>query len=346
MQDDKPHGTCSDLRKQAELRIQERFPNSEAVSNLTREEVEKLVHELQVHQIELEVQAEELRRAQTEVESLKDKYLDLYDFAPTGYVTIGANGLLIEANLTACRLLGRDRRSLINQPLSRFICRDDQDIYYLFREQSSQTQERQTCDVRLLNSDGEVFHSQLTALVMQDGEGASDGCRIAIADITERKRAEEALIGSEARLIEAERIAKSGNWEWDALKNKVRWSLGTYRIFDVKHGEFTPDYESHLKFVLPEEREEYEKRIRHCFDTKEPFEYEMGIVTPVGQIKNLSVRGYVKLDDQGNPIGMLGTCQDISDRKEMEVDLKNALQDMRASHVENQRIPGGFSISS
>jgi PAS domain-containing protein len=118
MQGDKPHGTSLDLRKQAELRIQERFPNSEAVSNLTREEVEKLVHELQVHQIELEVQAEELRRSQTEVESLKDKYLDLYDFAPTGYVTVGANGLLIEANLTACRLLGRDRRSLINQPLS------------------------------------------------------------------------------------------------------------------------------------------------------------------------------------------------------------------------------------
>ena len=60
----------------------------------------------------------------------------------------------------------------------------------------------------------------------------------------------------------------------------------------------------------------------------------MRIVTPVGHIKNLMVRGYVKLDDQGNPTAMLGTCQDISERKEMEVDLKNALQDMRASHVE------------
>ena len=334
MQDDKPHGTSSDLRKQAELRIREKFPNSEAVSNLTREDVEKLVHELQVHQIELEVQAEELRRAQTEVESLKDKYLDLYDFAPTGYVTVGANGLLIEANLTACRLLGRDRRSLINQPLSRFICRDDQDIYYLFREKSSQTQERQTCDVRLLNSDGEVFHSQLTALVMQDGEGAPDGCRISITDITERKRAEEALVGSEARLTEAERIAKSGYWEWDAQTNKVYWSLGTYRIFEVKPDGFTPDYESHLKFVLAEEREEYEKRIRHCFNTKEPFEYEMRIVTPIGQIKALIVRGYVKLDEQGNPAGMLGTCQDISERKEMEQSLENALRDLKASHVE------------
>ncbi len=199
-QDNRPEGEISDLRGRAERRLQERFPAPEALLNLTGEEVKVLVHELQVYQIELEVQNEELRRAQTELEMLKDKYLDLYDFAPAGYVTVGETGLILEANLTACRLLGVERKSLINRPFSRFVCPEDQDKYYLVMRDLFETKAPKTCDVQLVKKQSEPFHAQLNASVMQDGEGAFHCCRTIISDITERKHAENELQRNEATL--------------------------------------------------------------------------------------------------------------------------------------------------
>ncbi len=80
----------------------------------------RLVHELQVHQIELEIQNEELTQSLTEVNALRAKYLDLYDFAPVGYFTLDTQGIIIELNLRAAKLLGQERRSLVGRPLREF----------------------------------------------------------------------------------------------------------------------------------------------------------------------------------------------------------------------------------
>lgn len=317
-QDDDRKRKAADLRSRAEKKLQKRFPATRELSNFTCEEIESVVHELTVHQIELEVQSEELRRTQTELEKLKDRYLDLYEFAPVGYVTVGEGGLITQANLTVCRLLGVERSSLVNRPFSRFVYKDDQDAFYLFLNELFESRSHQKYEIRLAENDGKSFYAQLDCVVRTADEDKSNQCRMTISNISDRKKAEERLVESETRLMEAERIARSGNWDWDARTNKVYWSLGTYRIFEVKPDEFAPDYESHLKFVLPEERGEYEKTIRHCLESKKEFEYEMRIVTPSGKIRNLAVRGYVKLDDEGVPTGMVGTCQDISERKEME----------------------------
>ena len=98
---------------------------------VSSEDAQRLLHELEVHQIELELQNEELRHAQAEIETSKARYFDLYDFAPIGYFTLSEKGLIIEANLTACSLLGVARNKLLNFPLSRFILADDASIYHL-----------------------------------------------------------------------------------------------------------------------------------------------------------------------------------------------------------------------
>ena len=103
------------------------------------EETRRALHELQVHQIELEMQNEELRRTQEELEASRARYFDLYDLAPVGYFTLSEQGLILEANLTAARLLGVARGALVKQPLSRFILPEDQDIYYLHRKELLET---------------------------------------------------------------------------------------------------------------------------------------------------------------------------------------------------------------
>jgi hypothetical protein len=119
----------SELRKRVEGKLNSLSIPIEKVSD---EEVRKLAHELQVHQIELEMQNEELCKTQLLIEESRRKYLDLFDFAPLGYFTISEKGLILESNLTGSAMLGVERSLLINKPISKFIFSEDQDKYYLF----------------------------------------------------------------------------------------------------------------------------------------------------------------------------------------------------------------------
>ena len=163
------------------------------------EETRQLLHELQVHQIELEIQNEELRRAQFELETAQARYFDLYDLAPVGYFTLSEKGLILEANLTAAALLDVARETLVKQPISRFIMKEDQDIYYQHRKQLLNNGEPQMCEVRMVKKNGSLFWASLASTVAQEADGMSV-YRLAIIDITKRKQAEDDLLESEKRL--------------------------------------------------------------------------------------------------------------------------------------------------
>ena len=123
------------LRRRAEALAGERAGEMpENLEALSPEVARRALHELRVHQIELEMQNEELRRTQEELEVSRARYFDLYDLAPVGYFTLSEQGLILEANLTAAKLLGVARGALVKQPLSRFILPEDQDIYYRHRK--------------------------------------------------------------------------------------------------------------------------------------------------------------------------------------------------------------------
>lgn len=157
-------------------------------------------------------------------------------------------------------------------------------------------------------------------------------------DITERKTAQEELQKREARLMEAESIGKMGNWEWNTQTGKVYWSQGIYEIFEVSPEEFIPSYENHLEFVPTEDREGYEKTVQRCLSSGEPFVYEMRLVATSGRAKILWVRGYVKLDEEEQHIGLRGTVQDITD-------LKKAEQALRESEAQKQAILDGITTN-
>ncbi len=184
-----PDSSMQSLRQQAEAMLR-RQP--EAVGDLPSEHIQDLIHELQVHQVELEMQNEELRRTQREMELARDSYLDLYDFAPVGYVTLNETSLVQEANLTAAMMLGVPRAYLVGQPFGRFVHSEDQDTYYLHRRQLFATQEPQVCEMRIVSPDGSQFWSRTEAKLALDNEGQAV-CRATISDISERKQAEEEL---------------------------------------------------------------------------------------------------------------------------------------------------------
>ncbi|MDY7540694.1 ATP-binding protein [Undibacterium sp. 5I1] len=148
-----------------------------------------LLHELRVHQVELEMQNEELREAQLALALARDRYFDLYDLAPVGYCTISELGLIKETNLTAASLFSMTRGKLINQPISRLILKDDQDIYYLHHKQLIVSGESQSFDLRMVNENGGPFWGHITTTLGRDIEGGSE-LRAVLSDVTERKQAE------------------------------------------------------------------------------------------------------------------------------------------------------------
>ncbi len=160
----------------------------------TRREVEE---SLRTYQAELEMQNEQLRNSQTELDASRARYFDLYDLAPVGYCTVTEPGLILEANLTSARMLGVARHALVTQPFTSFICSDDQDLYYLFRKQIFESGEPQAYELRMVRHDGTQFWAHLAATVVHEAVGTNatnDGVlRIVLGDVSERKLAEAAL---------------------------------------------------------------------------------------------------------------------------------------------------------
>ena len=194
-----PAGSGSALRRRAEEIAREKAARSpEDLEALSPEEVRRILHELRVHQIELEMQNDELRRAQEELEATRVKYFDLYDTAPVGYFTVDESGAILDANLMAADLLGVKRSRLIRQPLTRHIAPEDQDVYYLHRKHVLETGARHVCELRMRQKDGSPFRGQLETSTGRDGKDGPPVFRIMVSDITERMRAEEELKESKA----------------------------------------------------------------------------------------------------------------------------------------------------
>ena len=124
----KPDDSSSLRQRAEEIAREKRVPSADTIEALTLEETRRILHELRVHQIELEMQNEELRRSQAELSASQARYFDLYDFAPVGYIILSEKGLILESNLTAATLLGVARGEMVQQPISRFVIEEDHDM--------------------------------------------------------------------------------------------------------------------------------------------------------------------------------------------------------------------------
>ena len=182
-----------DMRRQAEEIIrQKEIQLQKKHKSPSSEEIQKALHELRVHQIELEMQNEELRRAHSELDLMWSRYFDLYDLAPVGYCTISEKGLILEANLTMTTLLGVTRGSLLNKPLSRFVVREDQDLLYLRRKQLLETDKPLTFELRMLQADGTPVWVSIESC-RTAGSANPNEFRAVFTDITRRKKSESRL---------------------------------------------------------------------------------------------------------------------------------------------------------
>jgi PAS domain S-box-containing protein len=205
-------GDPSSLLRQRALDSAVRLNTSYSIP-ADHEEARALLEELRIHQIELEMQNEELQRLQAELELSRLRYFDLYDLAPAGYITVAVDGTILESNLRAATLFGSVRSTLVGRSFTRHIAGDSQQSYHLARQRQLLTNEMQMCELRMLRGDAPAFWARLQ-LTLADELGHRV-CRIMIVDISDLKSLEEDLraANAQSRLekdrAEAATLAKS-----------------------------------------------------------------------------------------------------------------------------------------
>ena len=181
------------LRQQAEQQLIQR---DHQIKSLKQVGLAKLAHELAVHQVELEIQNEELRQARTAAEEARDRYLDLYDFAPVGYFTVNENARIVEANLAALKLLNIETRlNLVKSHFTKFVVPEESDRFHFYQREVLEIETKQTLEIKMQRSNGDPFDAHLIAV--KAGLGM---IRISVIDITDRKKMEESLVKAKEEL--------------------------------------------------------------------------------------------------------------------------------------------------
>jgi len=172
------------------------------------------------------------------------------------------------------------------------------------------------------SKDGRPVSIETSAVPVLDKAGLFTGYRGVHRDITHRKEARDALRRSNERLENAQRIAKLGGWEWDIEKDELHWSDEIYRIFGVEPGEFGATYEAFLGFVHPEDRMSVHRSVTEALTLRKPYSIEHRIVLSDGTQKVVHEQAEVRFNPAGSPVAMTGTVQDITERKQIEEQLR------------------------
>ncbi|MFH0735278.1 MAG: PAS domain S-box protein [bacterium] len=206
------------LRKKAEELINKKFLKTNSLSFKIGKE--KLIEELTIHQIELELQNEELILANENALIASEKYTKLYDYAPTGYISLSKVGEIIELNYRMAQILGQKREQLINSRFGFFITIETRPSFNLFLEKLYNSKIKESCEVMLSINNSSSSHVLLEGILCENEEQ----CFLTVTDITEWKQIEEALMESEARLKTEEAVKKSAN-KWQKTFDGIRDSV-------------------------------------------------------------------------------------------------------------------------
>ncbi|MCB1760615.1 MAG: PAS domain-containing protein [Gammaproteobacteria bacterium] len=169
------------LRQRAEAAIERKPTARDALDKLSTEEIHRLIHELDVYRVELEMQNEELRRTQDELEELLDRYTDLYDYAPVGYLIVQSYGIITSANVTAANLLLENRKDLEGTSVQSFIDREYQDAFFKLRRSAEKEAGVQSCMVVMRRKGDLPFHARMDCIAIP-GEGSSTAFRVSFIE--------------------------------------------------------------------------------------------------------------------------------------------------------------------
>jgi two-component system, cell cycle sensor histidine kinase and response regulator CckA len=308
------------LRQKAEEKI--KAGAIAAGSNkLTAKDAPKLLHDLQVHQVELEMQNEELRRAQVELEESRKKYVDLFDFAPVGYLVLDEQGIILEINLTLAQRLGIERGRLLHKPFLLHVAPEDRDVFYLHLRTTMQSDSEQTCEIGLVPGDGSKYHVQLSSIAVRNAKSHCS-CHSSLADISARKQMEAALRNSQ-QLLEMTFLSLRDGVFVIGLPARIILACNpsAERIFGCTKREMV----GHTTEFFHQDRtryEEFSETLLSALAANGVYRVEYQLRRKDGNGITAELSATEMLDESGRRCGYVLVVRDITEQKRMEEELQ------------------------
>ncbi len=282
------------------------------------------MNEFKADQIELETKIEELRRSREELEASSNKYALLYDFAPVGYFTFDREGVIQSVNLFGVRLLGVERAGLINRRFEQFVADGERFVFSRFLQTVFAGHLKETCRLRLTTGGQRPQYVRIEAMVTESGEE----CLAVLVDITEKKIAEQALSESEYNLAKAQSMTHVGSWSFDPATGEVRASDELLRIMRLSREETTQ--EAFAGVVHPEDLEAVMEHLRLGIEHGRSYEIEHRLRFGDGTSRWVYSIVEPSVNSAGRVVRLYGTTQDITERKQAEVELRNKSNELQA----------------
>ena len=305
---------AASLRQKAEAQLKKQQSKTASVSSEAG--MLKLIHELEVHQIELEMQNDELVIAKEKAEIAKEKYTELYDFAPSGYLSLSKEGKITELNFAAAKMLGKERLRLKNSSLGFFISAETKPSYNRFIEKVFSSETKQTCELTLAVSGHPPMHVILSGICNENGQY----CKLTATDITERKRAEEATLKSRQRLEFALQGGQLGVWDWNIQTGAVVYSDLWAKLLEYSPEEVEPTVDFFKHHIHPDDKADVlDSLMGHIEGRLTMYKSEHRFRTKSG--KWLWVQDHGKIteyDNDSRPVRAVGIIKDITERKQAE----------------------------
>jgi PAS domain S-box-containing protein len=308
--------TLNILRDEAEKMLRDRSSYNDDPT-LAEGDIKRLFQELQVHQLELEMQNDELRKANEELEMQRIKFAGIYDLAPVGYFIIDRLGIIEEVNSKGLDLLQASKHLLLKSRFQSFIMPHDLDKFYQFQQNMLKTQVPQSCQVKVRTKTNGTFHAQLEGIAINNMMGVSTQCYIAMIDISERINAQQILATTKERLELALEASSAGTWEVDLKTNRFFLDDSSHAICGLDPNTFDGRYETFLRQIHPDDRSKVDEHFRYSMNNEREINIDFCVLKLQDEVAYVSARGHI-IGDEKDARRLVGTIMDVTEKKLLE----------------------------
>ena len=286
---------------------------------LTPDDINVLLNELQVYQLELEMQNDELKASYLTLDQERAKFVGLYDLAPVGYFILDYLGIVEEANQNGIDLLNISKQAILHRRFQSFISPKSWEDFYNFLHRMQHSDSKQSAEIKLKFLNGKVVYTRMEGIVVPSMVTADIKYYITVIDITESRNAQQILKETKERLEMTLKASATGTWKISWGSNTVFLDSHSYKIMGINSWAFNGTVVGLISIIHPDDQQRVRQQLLNAVNGLKDIDVEFRVVDEFGQFKYITAKGHeVRVQEDSKSSYFAGILMDITERKKFE----------------------------